>query len=97
MILAQKISLKKKSFSNKINDNLQLSEDLDFENNESEQILAKFLSAINGLFKNGKINSEEKIAIKQLIISDTQSIIEKFKDYNILDVHLFFNRKIYCF
>jgi hypothetical protein len=84
---------KKKSISNKINDNHQFSEDLDFENNQSEQILAKFLSAINGLFKNGKINSEEKIAIKQLIISDTQSIIEKFKDYNISNDYIKFDSK----
>ena len=74
---------KKKSISNKINDSHQLTEDFDFETNQSEKILAKFLSTINGLFKNGKINSEEKISIKQLIISDTQSIIEKFKEYNI--------------
>jgi hypothetical protein len=78
---------KKKSISNKINDN-SFSDDFDSDNQNNEEslektkILAKFLNIINNLFKEGKINSQKKLAIKQLIITNTESIIQKFPQYN---------------
>lgn len=78
---------KKKSISNKINDN-SFSDDFDSDNQNNEEslektkILAKFLNIINNLFKEGKINSQKKLAIKQLIITNTESIIQKFSQYN---------------
>lgn len=44
----------------------------------SKQILAKFFDAINVLYKKGKINSETKILIKQIIISDSKKVIKQF-------------------
>ena len=78
---------KKKSISNKINDNSF--DELDSENEynikslKKSKILAKFLNIINSLFKTGKITSKEKLAIKQLIISDSETIIKRFTKYNI--------------
>ena len=34
------------------------------------------------LFKNGKINSQQKLEIKQLIITDSEKIIEEFIHFN---------------
>ena len=46
-------------------------------------IIAKFLNIINNLYKSGNITSKEKIGIKQLIISDSETIIKKYFQYNI--------------
>ena len=78
---------KKKSLSNKVNED-SLNNDSDSENNlihniDKTKILAKFLNIINNLFKKDKINSEQKLAIKQLIISDSDTIIKKYIEYNI--------------
>lgn len=87
---------KKKSISNKINDN-SFSDDFDSDNQNNEEslektkILAKFLNIINNLFKEGKINSQKKLAIKQLIITNTESIIQKFSQYN--NSNNYFNNK----
>jgi len=44
----------------------------------SNQILTKFFDAINVLYKKEKINSETKILIKQIIISDPKKVIKQF-------------------
>ena len=46
--------------------------------NERIKILTVFFDSINTLYKNGKINSKQKIKIKQIIVSEPQIIIEKF-------------------
>ena len=77
----------KKSISNKVNDENSLDSldsDNEFNNKimEKSKLLAKFLNIINELFKNGKINSNQKLTIKQLVLSDSENIIEKFYEYN---------------
>ena len=52
------------------------------ENKNPKKILAKFFDAINILYKKGKINSEIKILMKQLIISDSKKVIKQFLDSN---------------
>ena len=50
--------------------------------NERIKILAEILDTINILFKKGKINSEQKINIKQIIISHPKKIFDKYyKDF----------------
>lgn len=46
--------------------------------NERIKILAEFFDSINFLFKEGKINSDQKIIMKQIIISNPKLIIDKF-------------------
>ena len=78
---------KKKSNSNKINDSYN--DDLSSENEynpkalEKSKIIAIFLNIINRLFKSGEITSKIKLAIKQLIISDSENIIKKYSQYNV--------------
>ena len=80
--------LKKKSLSNKNNEKSFNNNDLKSENIynkqsiETTQILAQFLNMIKILFKNGKINSQQKLEIKQLIITDSEKIIEEFIHFN---------------
>ena len=81
-----KIFFKKKSLSNKVNEdsvNDSESEKKYNYNIEKNKILAQFLNIIKYLFKKNKINGEQKLAIKQLIISDSDTIIEKYIQYNI--------------
>ena len=47
-----------------------------------KQILAKFFDAINILYKKGKINSDIKILMKQIIISDSKKVIKQFLESN---------------
>ena len=54
----------------------------DFVSKNPKQILAKFFDAINVLYKKGKINSEIKILMKQIIISDSKEVIKQFLDSN---------------
>ena len=76
---------KKKSLSNKNNEK-SFNNDIKTENNKQSikitQILAQFLNMIKILFKNGKINSQQKLEIKQLIITDSEKIIEEFIQFN---------------
>ena len=78
---------KKKSNSNKINDsyNDKLSSENEYNPKalEKSKIIAIFLNIINRLFKSGEITSKIKLAIKQLIISDSENIIKKYSQYNI--------------
>ena len=46
--------------------------------NERIKILAGILDTINIIFKKGKINSDQKINIKQIIISNPKIIIDKY-------------------
>ena len=39
------------------------------------------MEKINNLYKEGKINSDKKISFKQLIISDSNKIIEKYINF----------------
>lgn len=79
---------KKKSISNEINEN-SINNDSDSENKfnvrsiKSTKILTKFLNIISNLYKKGEINMQQKLAIKQLIIRDSDSIIEKFFQHNL--------------
>ena len=60
-------------------------EDIDNENNikDNSQYIVDFLNSINNLYKTGKINSNQKLAIKQLIISDPKSVVEKYLKMNL--------------
>ena len=78
---------KKKSLSKEENDENSLDEiDSDNEFNrkniEKTKLLAKFLNIINDLFKNNEINLNQKLAIKKLVISDSDKIIEQFYQSN---------------
>jgi hypothetical protein len=78
---------KKKSLSKEENDENSLDEiDSDNEFNrkniEKTKLLAKFLNIINELFKNNEINLNQKLAIKKLVISDSDKIIEQFYQNN---------------
>jgi len=46
--------------------------------NERIKILAGILDTINIMFKKGKINSDQKINMKQIIISNPKIIIDKY-------------------
>ena len=50
---------------------------------DNSQYILDFLNSINNLYKSGKINSNEKLAIKQLIISDSKSVVEKYSKINL--------------
>ncbi len=79
-----KCFFKKKSISSKINEENSFDSDseINHESLEKTKLLAKFLNVINELFKKGKINASQKLAIKQLVISDSDKIIEKFYQNN---------------
>ena len=81
---------KKKSLSNKVNEDSFNNNSKNKSNHKIEKtkILAQFLNIINHLFKKGKINSQQKLSIKQLIISDSNTIIEKYTQYNISNKYL---------
>ena len=48
---------------------------------KKKQFLVQLLEKINNLYKEGKINSDKKISFKQLIISDSNKIIEKYINF----------------
>ena len=50
------------------------------EQNERMKVLAGLLDTINVMFKKRKINSDQKINIKQIIISNPKIIIDKYYD-----------------
>ena len=75
------------SFFKKKSNSYNNKEDIDNENKNSikdnSQYIVDFLNSINILYKTGKINSNQKLAIKQLIISDSKSIVEKYLKMNL--------------
>ena len=81
---------KSNSFNNTDKTNNEYS-DSDSENEanhkskENIKYIADFLNSINSLYKLGKINSKQKLAMKELIIKDSQKIIKKFSKYNLLN------------
>ena len=50
--------------------------------NERRHILAELLDAINILYKDGSISSDKKINMKQIIISNPKTIIDKYYLYH---------------
>jgi tRNA nucleotidyltransferase/poly(A) polymerase len=57
-------------------------------NNEKIKILTEFFDSIKILYRYGKITSEQKINIKQILISKPMLIIEKFfKSYNNININ----------
>ena len=85
--------LKQKSNSNTIKENSKNIDDLNksFEYNpknvDKSQILADILNTINCQFENGKINSEQKLSLKQLLISDSENVINRFYKFNESAIH----------
>lgn len=81
---------KKASISN--NNIIPYNNDFEMDNKqnsiENYQILTDFLNNINSLYKNGKINSHQKISIKKLIISESDAIIEKFSQLYLFNRNL---------
>lgn len=79
---------KQKSNSNRINEYQNTMNGLNssFEYNpkciHKSQILADLLNIINYLFENNKINSEQKLLLKQLLISDTDNFIKRLFKFN---------------
>ena len=68
---------------------------------KNRQILTNFFDCINCLYKKGKINSEIKLKMKKLIISNSKNIIDKFLNkYEVNDYtfdKLLINEKIQTF
>ncbi len=72
------------SFFKKKSNSYNNKEDIGDENiKENSQYIVDFLNSINNLYKTGKINSNQKLAIKQLIISDPKSVVEKYLKMNL--------------
>ena len=79
--------LKQKSNSNKIYEYLNNMNDINssYEYNpqciDKSQLLANLLNIINFLFTKGKINEEQKLKLKKLLISDSENVINRFNKY----------------
>ena len=79
--------LKQKSNSNKIYEYQNNMNDINssFEYNpqciDKSQLLANLLNIINFLFTKGKINEEQKLKLKKLLISDSENVINRFNKY----------------
>ena len=48
---------------------------------DKSQLLANLLNIINFLFTKGKINEEQKLKLKKLLISDSENVINRFNKY----------------
>ena len=89
---------KQKSNSNRINEYQNTMNGLNssFEYNpkciDKSQILADLLNIINYLFKKEKINEEQKLALKQILISDPENVINRF--YKFYDITFPFNTNL---
>ena len=79
--------LRQKSNSNKIYENNNNSNNINssFEYNpqciDKSHILANLLNVINFLFIKGKITEEQKLSLKQLLISDSENVINRFNKF----------------
>ena len=75
---------KQKSNSNKINENNNINNTIEYnpECIDKSQILADLLNSINCLFKNGKIDSKQKLYLKQLLVADSEKLINRFFKFN---------------
>jgi len=76
--LSTKVKVKVKAANGKNRKNSVNFVDDKCKQNERIKILAEFFDSINFLFKEGKINSDQKIIMKQIIISNPKLIIDKF-------------------
>ena len=69
--------------------------------NERIKILADFFDSINFLYKEGKISSDQKISMKQIIISNPKIVIDKFyqtyKNINNASDNILINKNIKLF
>ena len=80
--------LKQKSNSNKINENSsnlnELNSNTEYNLNsiDKSQVLADLLNTINCLYENNKINVEQKLTLKQLLISDSENVIKRLFKFN---------------
>lgn len=89
---------KQKSNSNRINEYQNTMNGLNssFEYNpkciDKSQILADLLNIINYLFKKEKINEEQKLALKQILISDPENVINRF--YKFYEITFPFNTNL---
>ncbi len=72
---------KKKNISNKINCKI-LTEDLYLGKENNQHILVNCLKNINCLFKNKKINTQEKTSMKKLLISSPDKVFKEFNEFN---------------
>lgn len=85
--------LKQKSNSNTVKEytknicNLNKSFEYNPKTVDKSQILADILNTINCQFETGKINSEQKLSLKQLIISDSENVINRFFKFNESVIH----------
>jgi hypothetical protein len=80
--------LKSHSFFKKKSNSYNNKEDIDNENKknyikDNSKYIVDFLNSINILYKTGKINSNQKLALKQLLISDSKSMVEKYLKMNL--------------
>ena len=50
-----------------------------------KSMLKDILGIINNLYKNGEINTEEKVKLKKLIITKSEKISRLYKSYTIND------------
>ena len=84
---------KQKSNSNKVTEissnlnELNLNKEYNSNCLYKSQLLASLFMAINHLFENKEINLEQKLSLKQLLISDSENVINslyKFKETNFL-------------
>ena len=78
---------KQKSNSNKINENSSNMNDINTKKEyinsiDKSQILACLLNTINYLFESEKINLEQKLSLKQLLISDSDNFINRLFKFN---------------
>jgi len=79
----------------KINEILSYKENNNIKNlGKDKAILASFFDAISVLYKNGKINYETKIAMKQQIILDSKKVIDKFLYFYEINNNNVFNKML---
>ena len=74
---------KQKSNSNRINEYCDNS-NIEYNSNniDKSQVLADLFNTINCLFERNKINLEQKLALKQLLISDSESVMNRLFQFN---------------
>lgn len=74
---------KQKSNSNRINEYCDNS-NIEYNSNniDKSQVLADLFNTINCLFERNKINLEQKLALKQLLISDSESVMNRLFEFN---------------
>ena len=83
---SQSIHVKESLFNTKRKISVNSESEINNNQNERIKILAEFFDMINLLYKENKINRDQKINIKQKVISSPKKIIDKFnKNYNYMN------------